>query len=95
MNAMALRHFAKSHSVILSDRSICNYLRRSFKSQTVRPDGTILIKNKKTYLYDGNGQSLGAPWRFGHMGRETLPPEFTKCGGNAASKAVVETRVPK
>ena len=27
-----------------------------------QPDGTIYIKNKKTYLYDGNGHSLGAAW---------------------------------
>ena len=27
-----------------------------------QPDGTILIKNKKTYLYDEKGVSLGAAW---------------------------------
>jgi len=27
-----------------------------------QPDGTILIRGKKTYLYDGNGESLGAAW---------------------------------
>ena len=26
------------------------------------PDGTILVKNKKTYLDDDNGESLGARW---------------------------------
>lgn len=25
-------------------------------------DGTILVRNKKTYLYDDNGESLGAAW---------------------------------
>lgn len=28
----------------------------------VQPDGTILVKNKKTYLHDKNGESLGAAW---------------------------------
>lgn len=27
-----------------------------------QPDGTILVKNKKTYLDDDNGESLGARW---------------------------------
>jgi len=27
-----------------------------------QPDGTILVKNKKTYLLDENGKSLGARW---------------------------------
>ena len=26
------------------------------------PDGTILLKNRKTYLYDENGEPLGAAW---------------------------------
>ena len=28
----------------------------------VQPDGTILVKNKKTYLSDENGEPLGARW---------------------------------
>ena len=28
----------------------------------VQPDGTIRVKNKKTYLHDKNGESLGAAW---------------------------------
>ena len=27
-----------------------------------QPDGTILVKGKKTYLNDENGESLGARW---------------------------------
>ena len=28
-----------------------------------QPDGTIIVRDKKTYLDDENGESLGARWR--------------------------------
>ena len=31
-------------------------------SLTLEPDGSILVKGRKTYLYDDNGDSLGAAW---------------------------------
>ena len=49
---------------------ICSYdlYNRTFRvlidgdTANVQPDGTILVKNKKTYLSDENGEPLGARW---------------------------------
>ena len=49
---------------------VCSYdlYNRTFRvlidgdTANVQPDGTILVKNKKTYLSDENGEPLGARW---------------------------------
>lgn len=56
------------HTYTFTD--VCSYdaLNNTFRvicdgdTAEAQSDGTILVKNKKTYLYDKNGESLGAAW---------------------------------
>lgn len=49
-----------------------------------QPDGTILVRNKKTFLYDENGTSMGAAWYDewidpnGQVIRKTEPKQLYK-----------------
>ena len=41
---------------------VVNGSRKGSSSNLGQPDGTILVKNKKTYLQDEKGNPIGAAW---------------------------------